>query len=232
MDRSGHVCQVWVDSVGRRWVGEQKHRANIRIGVAPGFGENDRAFSSQLNRGRFLVNSVNITFGLYFVVLLALGIIAWQRTHNLSDYILGGRTPGSGVTALSAGVSDMSGWLLLDLPGATYRGGLAAGWIALGLLIGTWLNWLGVARRLRRATEKLDDSLTLLDYFQRCFADHSRFSRVIPSVFIFVFFALYVNSGLMAGGKLFEEVFSLPYLWAMAANVLAIIVYTFLGGWR
>ncbi|QOC22431.1 sodium/proline symporter PutP [Wenzhouxiangella sp. AB-CW3] len=171
------------------------------------------------------------TFGLYFVILLGLGIVAWQRTQDLSDYILGGRRLGSGVTALSAGASDMSGWLLLGLPGAAYLGGLEAGWIAVGLLIGTWLNWLLVSQRLRVATESLDDSLTLPDYFERRFADTSGLLRVIPGVFIFVFFALYVSAGLVAGGRLFETVFEMSYMWAVGAGAAAIIVYTFLGGY-
>jgi len=177
------------------------------------------------------MSGVYITFALYFVVLLALGVIAWQRTSNLSDYILGGRSLGSGVTALSAGASDMSGWLLLGLPGAAYVSGLGAAWIAVGLLIGTWCNWLVVATRLRTATERLDDSLTLPDYFQRRFADSSRFLRIIPGIFILIFFSLYVASGLVAGGKLFEEVFGLSYLWAVSAGVLAIMIYTFMGGY-
>ncbi len=172
-----------------------------------------------------------LTFGLYFVTLLVLGLIAWQRTSNLSDYILGGRKLGSGVTALSAGASDMSGWLLLGLPGYAYLAGLEAGWIALGLLIGTWMNWLLVASRLRIATEHLDDSLTLPDYFQRRFADTSGLLRIIPAVFILLFFSLYVSAGLVAGGRLFETVFDLPYLWAVTAGAAAIILYTFLGGY-
>jgi sodium/proline symporter len=177
------------------------------------------------------MNTVWLTFSLYFAVLLLLGIIAWQRTSNLSDYILGGRSLGSGVTALSAGASDMSGWLLLGLPGAAYLGGLEAGWIAVGLLIGTWLNWRLVATRLRVATENLSDSLTLPDYFQRRFADTSGLLRIIPGIFIFIFFSLYVSAGLVAGGRLFETVFELPYIWAVLAGASAIIIYTFLGGY-
>jgi len=177
------------------------------------------------------VSTIYITFALYFVVLLGLGIVAWQRTSDLSDYILGGRKLGSGVTALSAGASDMSGWLLLGLPGAAYLSGLEAGWIALGLLIGTWANWRIVAARLRMATEALDDSLTLPDYFQRRFADNSGILRILPGLFIFVFFSLYVSAGLVAGGRLFETVFELPYFWAVLTGGVAIIVYTFLGGY-
>ena len=177
------------------------------------------------------MSSIYITFALYFIVLLGLGIVAWQRTSDLSDYILGGRKLGSGVTALSAGASDMSGWLLLGLPGAAYLSGLEAGWIALGLLLGTWANWRVVASRLRVATEALDDSLTLPDYFQRRFADNSGILRILPGLFIFVFFSLYVSAGLVAGGRLFETVFELPYFWAVSAGGAAIVLYTFLGGY-
>jgi sodium/proline symporter len=177
------------------------------------------------------LSTIYITFALYFIALLFLGIVAWQRTSDLSDYILGGRKLGSGVTALSAGASDMSGWLLLGLPGAAYLSGLEAGWIALGLLIGTWANWRIVASRLRVATEALDDSLTLPDYFQRRFDDHSGILRILPGLFIFVFFSLYVSAGLVAGGRLFETVFELPYFWAVLTGGVAIIIYTFLGGY-
>ncbi len=172
-----------------------------------------------------------ITFGIYFVVLLVLGIVAWQRTHSLADYLLGGRRLGSTVTALSAGASDMSGWLLLGLPGFAYLAGLEAGWIALGLLVGTWLNWKITARRLRTATEQLDDSLTLPDYFQRRFADTSGLLRIVPAVFILIFFTLYVSAGLVAGGRLFEAAFDLPYLWAVAVGAASIVLYTLLGGY-
>ncbi|MEN1727160.1 MAG: sodium/proline symporter PutP [Pseudomonadota bacterium] len=177
------------------------------------------------------MSTIYITFALYFVVLLGLGILAWQRTSDLSDYILGGRRLGSGVTALSAGASDMSGWLLLGLPGAAYLSGLEAGWIGVGLLIGTWANWRIVAARLRIATERLDDALTLPVYFQRRFDDHSRILRLLPGLFIFIFFSLYVAAGLVAGGRLFETVFELPYFWAVTTGAVAIIIYTFMGGY-
>jgi sodium/proline symporter len=125
----------------------------------------------------------------------------------------------------------MSGWLLLGLPGAAYLSGLEAGWIAAGLLFGTWLNWRVVALRLRLATVLLEDSLTLPDYFERRFADASGVLRIIPGALILLFFALYVSAGLVAGGRLFETVFNLPYVWAVAAGAGAIIVYTFLGGY-
>jgi sodium/proline symporter len=176
------------------------------------------------------MSATYITFALYFVALLALGVIAWKRTSNLSDYILGGRSLGSGVSALSASASDMSGWLLLGLPGALYMSGLGEAWIGIGLLIGTWANWQLVARRLRVATAGLDDALTLPDYFQRRFSDRSMVLRVLPALLIFFFFSIYLSSGLVAGGLLFETVFGLPYIWAVGFGLGAIILYTFLGG--
>lgn len=174
--------------------------------------------------------TIVITFICYLVGMLLIGVVAYRRTSNLSDYILGGRTLGIWVTAISAGASDMSGWLLMGLPGAAYATGLSAGWIALGLVVGTYLNWRIVAARLRRYTEIADDALTLPDFFERRFNDTSRVLRIICAFFILVFFLFYTSSGLVAGGKLFNAVFGFPYLWAVAAGALTIIAYTFLGG--
>lgn len=170
------------------------------------------------------------TFLVYMAVVLALGFIAWKRTSTLKDYILGGRSLGSWVTALSAQASDMSGWLLMGLPGLAYVAGLEAGWMVLGLLAGTYLNWKLVANRLRRRTEALDDSLTLPDYFERRFRDGSRALRLIAGVFILVFFVLYTSSGFVAGGKLFESLFGLDYRWAVFWGTMSVLVYTFIGG--
>ncbi len=106
-----------------------------------------------------------ITFFIYLVIILFVGIIAYRRTHNLDDYILGGRKLGPAVTALSVGASDMSGWLLLGLPGAIYLAGLSEIWIVVGLLIGAYCNWFFVSRRLRVFSEHARNSLTLPDYF-------------------------------------------------------------------
>lgn len=170
------------------------------------------------------------TFVVYLVVVLIIGIVAWRRTANLADYILGGRRLGSWVTALSAQASDMSGWLLLGLPGYAYLAGFESLWLMIGLLLGTYANWLFVAARLRSATEKYGDSLTLPDYFSRRFNDQSGMLRIISATFILVFFTFYTSSGLVAGGKLFEAVFGLPYLWAVLAGAAAIVGYTFIGG--
>lgn len=173
---------------------------------------------------------VSLTFVVYIIMMLVVGYIAWRRTSNLSDYILGGRSLGPLPSALSAGASDMSGWLLLGLPGYAYAAGYEAVWIAIGLLTGTWLNWLFVARRLRTYSQSAGDSLTLPSYFENRFNDNTRLLRVICAVFILLFFLFYTSSGLVAGGKLFETVFGLDYTIAVLIGTLAVVSYTFFGG--
>lgn len=170
------------------------------------------------------------TFSVYLGVILLMAWFAWRRTRNLSDFILGGRSLNSWVTALAAQASDMSGWLLMGLPGFAYLAGFEASWMVAGLLLGTYLNWKLVAQRLRVATERLGDALTLPDYFERRFADESRALRLIAGTFVLFFFALYTSSGFVAGGKLFEALFGLPYGWAVAVGGLSIVLYTFFGG--
>jgi len=174
--------------------------------------------------------AVTLTFVAYMVVVLAIGIVAWRSTADLKDYILGGRRLGRWVTALSAQASDMSGWLLLGLPGYAYLAGLESLWLVAGLLAGTWLNWRLTARRLREATEAYGDALTLPEYLQRRFADPSGGLRLLGAAVVLLFFTFYTASGLVAGGKLFEAVFGLPYLWAVTAGATAVLAYTFLGG--
>ncbi len=174
--------------------------------------------------------AIAITFVVYLLVVLAIGLVAWRRTADIKDYLLGGRSLGRWVTALSAQASDMSGWLLLGLPGYAYLAGLESAWLLVGLFLGTWANWRLVAAPLRRATEFYGDSLTLPDYLERRFADTSGVLRLLSALFILVFFTFYTSSGLVAGGRLFEEVFGLPYLWAVLGGGLAIVAYTFLGG--
>jgi sodium/proline symporter len=174
--------------------------------------------------------TVILTFAAYFVVVLLVGWYAYRRTANLSDFILGGRRLGSGVAALSASASDMSGWLLLGLPGFAYASGLESLWLAGGLLAGTWLNWRLLAQRLRVFSESYGDALTLPEYFSNRFGDTKGWLRGICAFFILLFFLIYTSSGLVAGGKLFESVFGLPYVWAVAAGALAILLYTAVGG--
>ncbi|GGD08452.1 sodium/proline symporter PutP [Halopseudomonas salina] len=176
------------------------------------------------------IGIVSATFAVYIAVMLALGYVAYKRTTNLSDYILGGRSLGPGTAALSAGASDMSGWLLLGLPGYALAAGYEATWIAAGLLAGTYLNWLIVARRLRVYSHAVNDSLTLPAYFEFRFEDKSRALRVISAIFILLFFLFYTSSGLVAAGKLFESTFGLDYQTAVIVGTLVIVSYTFFGG--
>lgn len=169
------------------------------------------------------------TFCVYIVAMLAIGVIAWRSTNNLGDYLLGGRRLGPGVTALSAGASDMSGWLLLGLPGAVYLGGVGESWIVIGLVVGAFFNWIFVARPLRIATENLD-SLTLPDYFEARFADESNLLRLVSAIVILLFFTFYAASGMVAGAKLFSSSFGLDYTAALFLGAVVIVAYTALGG--
>jgi sodium/proline symporter len=171
-----------------------------------------------------------VTFTVYLLAMIAIGFIAWRSTKSFDDYILGGRSLGSYVTALSAGASDMSGWLLLGLPGALYASGLSEAWIALGLIVGAWCNWKFVAGPLRVYTERSDNALTLPDYFTTRFADGGRLLRILSALVILVFFAVYAASGIVAGARLFESVFGLPYAQAMWWGAAATILYTLVGG--
>lgn len=171
-----------------------------------------------------------VTMVLYMGICLALGWIAWYRTRTLGDFILGGRSLGSGVTALSAQATDMSGWLLMGLPGLAYASGFDSIWLLLGLVAGTWFNWRWVAGPLREATERLDDSLTLPDYFEHRFEDRSHVLRAVSAILILVFFAFYTSSGFVAAGRLFETLFGLTYVEAMVWGTIVMLVYTFLGG--
>ena len=171
-----------------------------------------------------------VTFVAYLLLVLFLGIKAYQRTHSLGDYILGGRKLGSIVTALSVGASDMSGWLLLGLPGAIYLSGISEIWIGVGLVIGAWCNWLFVAKPLRVFSFAANNSLTLPDYFENRFNDGSRVLRLLSAVVILVFFTFYTASGLVGGAILFENSFGLDYSIALVTGAFIIVAYTFIGG--
>jgi sodium/proline symporter len=171
-----------------------------------------------------------VTFLIYIFGMILIGFIAWRSTNNFDDYILGGRSLGSLVTALSAGASDMSGWLLMGLPGAIFIAGISESWIAIGLALGAWLNWKLVAGRLRVQTEANDNALTLPDYFTSRFADNSRLLRIISALVILVFFTIYCASGIVAGARLFESTFGMDYATALWAGAAATIIYTFVGG--
>ncbi|WP_295471597.1 sodium/proline symporter PutP [uncultured Pseudomonas sp.] len=175
-------------------------------------------------------NPTLITFVVYIAAMVLIGFMAYRSTNNFSDYILGGRSLGSLVTALSAGASDMSGWLLMGLPGAIFVSGLSESWIAIGLIAGAYLNWLFVAGRLRVHTEYNGDALTLPDYFSSRFEDRSGVLRIISAVVILVFFTIYCASGIVAGARLFESTFGMSYETALWAGAAATIAYTFVGG--
>jgi len=171
-----------------------------------------------------------IIFVLYLSFMLFLGLFFYKKTNNLSDYVLGGRGLGSWVTSLSAQASDMSGWLLMGLPGAAYFTGIDAAWIAIGLFIGTYLNWKFIAKRLRIYTQVSNDSLTMSDFLENRFKDKTKLLRIISSLFILFFFLIYTSAGLVSGAKLFNYVFNIPYVLALTIGAFVIVSYTFLGG--
>ncbi|AKA37551.1 sodium/proline symporter PutP [Yersinia ruckeri] len=171
-----------------------------------------------------------VTFLVYIFGMIIIGLMAYRATNNFDDYILGGRSLGSVVTALSAGASDMSGWLLMGLPGAIFLSGISESWIAIGLTLGAYLNWKLVAGRLRVQTEANNNALTLPDYFTSRFEDKSKLLRVISAVVILVFFTIYCASGIVAGALLFESTFGMSYSTALWAGAAATIAYTFIGG--
>ncbi len=171
-----------------------------------------------------------VTFIAYLLGILYVGIKAYRRTHDLGDYILGGRKLGSVVTALSVGASDMSGWLLLGLPGAIYLSGLSEVWIGVGLVIGAYCNWIFVAKPLRVYSQHASNSLTLPDYFENRFNDRSRVLRLLSAVVILLFFTFYTASGLVGGAILFENSFGLDYSVALLSGAFIIVSYTFIGG--
>jgi sodium/proline symporter len=170
------------------------------------------------------------TIAIYMAICLILGFIAYRRTANLADFILGGRSLGSWVTAFSAQASDMSGWLLMGLPGLAYLAGVDAVWLLSGLIVGTYLNWKFIAAPLRIRTEQLGNSLTLPDYFERRFEDRTRVLRTLTAFFILVFFTFYTSSGFVAAGRLFEALFGVPYVQAMLWGSSVMLAYTFFGG--
>ena len=180
-----------------------------------------------------------ISLALYFILMLGIGLYAWKKSTDSSEgYLLGGRQLPPAVAALSAGASDMSGWLLLGLPGALYAAGLVEAWIGIGLFVGALVNWVVVAPRLREQTERLGNALTIPEFLANRFRDKALVLRVVSAVIIVVFFAVYTAAGLVGGGKLFETSFAGLFgaagisdymlgLWITAGVVLA---YTMIGG--
>ncbi len=175
-------------------------------------------------------NPTAITFITYMVLMVGVGFFAYYYTRNYSDYILGGRSLGGFITALSVGASDMSGWLLMGLPGAVFATGIASSWIAIGLTIGAYINWCIVATRLRLYTEKAHNALTLPDYFSHRFADKQNLLRIVAATVILIFFTIYCASGVVAGARLFENTFHLSYSTSLYIGAVCTIFYVFVGG--
>lgn len=169
-------------------------------------------------------------FVLYIGVMMAIGVYYYRRTRNMSDYFLGNRKLGAWVTSLSAEASDMSGWMLMGVPGFAYLAGFNAGWIAVGIALGTWANWRFVAARLRKYTELASNSLTLPEFWENRFEDKSGLLRIVPAVFILIFFIIYTSSGFVSAGRLFETVFGIPYQYAIFIGAGAVVFYTLIGG--
>jgi sodium/proline symporter len=171
-----------------------------------------------------------VSIGVYLAMMLFIGWYSYRRTSNLTDYMLGGRSLGPAVTALSAGAADMSGWLLMGLPGGIYVSGLADAWIAVGLTIGAYLNWLLVAPRLRSYTQVSNNSITIPSYLENRFKDKTKLLRIVSGIVILLFFTFYVSSGLVAGAVFFENSFGTNYHTGLYIVGGVVVAYTLFGG--
>ncbi len=168
---------------------------------------------------------------IYLIVVVGIGVVLAKKNRTTEDFYLGGRKLGPFVTAMSAEASDMSSWLLMGLPGVAYVTGLAdAAWTAIGLAIGTYINWLVVAKRLRHYTREAGNATTLPLFFSNRYRDEKKFLSVIAAVLIIIFFVPYTASGFAACGKLFSSLFGWDYLPAMMISAVVIVAYTTLGG--
>ncbi|MBQ9200512.1 MAG: sodium/proline symporter PutP [Lachnospiraceae bacterium] len=171
-----------------------------------------------------------LAFSLYMCGMLIIGISTAKKNKNADDYFLGGRNLGGWVAALSAQASDMSGWLLMGLPGCIYAFGTNQAWIAIGLFIGTVLNWLFIAGRLRRYTIRAGNALTIPEYLSNRFGDKKKILMAISAIVILIFFLVYTASAFAAGGKLFSSIAKVDYHTALFIGAAVILAYTFLGG--
>lgn len=173
---------------------------------------------------------VILAFVCYMGLMLVIGGISAKKNKNADDYFLGGRNLGGWVAALSAQASDMSGWLLMGLPGCIYAFGANQAWIAIGLLIGTILNWMFISGRLRRYTIKAGNAMTIPEYLSNRFRDKKSLLKAISAIVIVVFFLVYAASAFASGGKLFASVTNMDYHQALTVGAVVILLYTFLGG--
>lgn len=172
-----------------------------------------------------------ISIGLYLLLMILIGFYSYAKTKNSSDdFLIGGRKMGAVVTALSAGAADMSGWLLMGVPGAVYLSGISATWIAIGLTIGAYLNYVLIAPRLRVYTEISNNSITLPVFFENRFKDKSQLLKIVASILILIFFTLYTSAGMVSGGRLFESAFGMDYSTGLIVTSFVVVLYTFLGG--
>lgn len=171
-----------------------------------------------------------ISVVIYMAMMLFIGWYAYNKTKNLTDFMLGGRSLGPAVTALSAGAADMSGWLLMGLPGGIYVSGLADAWIAVGLTIGAYLNWYFVAPRLRSYSHIANDSITIPGFLENRLKDTTKLLRIVSGIVILIFFTFYVSSGMVAGGVFFENSFGMSYRTGLFVVSGVVIAYTLFGG--
>ena len=172
-----------------------------------------------------------VAFLIYLLFMLMVGWYFYKRTQNVTDYLLAGRGLNSWVASLSAQASDMSGWLMMGLPGYAYVAGLESAWIAVGLFIGTYINWRFIALRLRLETEKFK-AITLPSFFENKFNDTKHIIRILSSIFIIIFFLIYTSSGFVAGAKLFHSIFQISYHNSLLITAVIIIAYTLMGGFN
>ena len=173
-----------------------------------------------------------LAFVIYLSFMIMIGVMYAKKNNSSSDFFIGGRKVGPWMTALSAEASDMSGWLLMGLPGLAYLGGMKeAFWTALGLVIGTYLNWLIVAKPLRKCTIAFGDAITIPEFLTNRFKDKSKVLSTVSVIFIIVFFTIYTASGFVACAKLFNSVFGLPYHVGLVMGTIVILLYTVLGGY-
>ncbi|WP_456057683.1 sodium/proline symporter PutP [Campylobacter hominis] len=169
---------------------------------------------------------------IYFGILIVIGRYYYNKNANMSEYLLDNRKLSPLVTALSAGASDMSGWMLLGMPGAIYATGICSIWIAIGLTIGAWANYKFLAKRLRVYTEVASDSITIPDFLENRFKDRTKTLRIISGLLILVFFTVYVSSGMIAGGKTFNSFFGLDFAAGAILTLAIVVFYTFFGGFK
>ena len=174
--------------------------------------------------------AILIAFAAYLLFMIFIGVWSMKKTTGADDYFLGGRGLSGPVAALSAQASDMSGWLLMGLPGSVYALGTGQAWIAIGLGLGTIINWLVIARPLRSYTIVANNSMTLPEFFGNRYHDDKKILLGISSAIIVIFFLVYTASALASGGKLFNTVFGIDYHTALLIGAAVILIYTFMGG--